>query len=171
MAADEVGFSALESAGNTEETDNVTVVAVEVLAGIGAVDADLVDLVAVFADVLDVAKYVASAVLADKVSKVGTESHVSCGRLVKTPLLNGETLEEDETLAVDEFVAKRVEELASRCWEWELFLFILSISNLSTWNILCSYLGNTSQWGGRSNEVVGSLANLLNLVLTEGVCP
>lgn len=137
MAADEVGFSTLESAGNTEETDNVTVIAVEVLAGVGAVDADLVDLVAVFADVLDVAKYVASAVLADKVSKVGTKSHVSCGRLVKTPLLNGETLEEDETLAVDEFVAKRVEELASSCWEWELFLFILSTSKSFEMEYFC----------------------------------
>lgn len=49
------------------------------------VDADLVDLCGVFAEILDVAEHMAAAVLADEVAKVCTQAHVCDGRLVVTP--------------------------------------------------------------------------------------
>jgi len=63
MHGRDVGFAALEGAGDAQEPDDVAVVGVEELTRGGAVDADAVDLVGVVADVFDVAEDVAVGVL------------------------------------------------------------------------------------------------------------
>lgn len=55
------------------------------------------------------AEDVAAAVLADEVAEICTETHVCHGGLVVTPFLDGETLEKDEALAVDEVCAQVVQ--------------------------------------------------------------
>ena len=70
VGRDDVGFAAFEGTSDTEETNDVAVIGVEELAGVGAVDSDLVDLGRVFTQVFDVAEDVAKAVLADKVSNI-----------------------------------------------------------------------------------------------------
>ena len=73
---------------------------------IGAIDAHFVNLGRVLAEVLDVAEDMATAVLTDEVPKICAETHVCHSRLVVAPFLNGEALEEDEALAVDEVCAQ-----------------------------------------------------------------
>lgn len=46
------------------------------------------------------AQHMSLSILTDKVAKICPEAHVGHGRLVVTPLLHRETLEEDETFAV-----------------------------------------------------------------------
>lgn len=76
---------------------------------IGAVDAHFVNLGRVLAEILDVAENVAAAVLADEVAEICAETHVCHGGLVVAPFLDGEALEEDEALAVDEVCAQVVQ--------------------------------------------------------------
>lgn len=112
VGRDDVGLAALEGAVDAEQADDVAVVGVEELAGAGAVDADFVDLGWVGAGIFDVAEDVAQAVLRDEVAEVGAETHVGDGGLVVAPFLDGEALEEEETLAVEDVVAEGVEEVA-----------------------------------------------------------
>lgn len=51
----------------------------------------------------------AAAVLADEVAEICTETHICHGGLVVAPFLDGEALEEDEALAVDEVCAQLVQ--------------------------------------------------------------
>lgn len=51
----------------------------------------------------------APAVLANKVPEVRAQTHVRDSRLVVSPFLNGEALEEDESLAVEEVGTEFVE--------------------------------------------------------------
>lgn len=112
MSADEVTLASLLCTVHAQQPDNVTVVRVEELARRRAVDAHLVDLRRVVADVLDVPQDVAAAVLGKEVADMGSEAHVcNCG-LVGAPLRGGEALEEDEALAVEEVFAKVGEGLA-----------------------------------------------------------
>jgi hypothetical protein len=76
---------------------------------IGAVDAHFVNLGRVLAEILDVAEDMATAVLTDEVAEICAETHVCHGGLVVTPFLDGEALEEDEALAVDEVCAQLVQ--------------------------------------------------------------
>ena len=76
---------------------------------VGAVDAHFVDLGGVLAEILDVAKDVAAAVLANEVAEICAETHVCHGGLVVAPFLDREALEEDEALAVDEVCAQVVQ--------------------------------------------------------------
>lgn len=55
------------------------------------------------------AEDVAAAVLANEVAQVCAETHVCDGGLVVAPFLDGEALEEDEALAVDEICAQLVQ--------------------------------------------------------------
>lgn len=55
------------------------------------------------------AEDVAAAVLADEVAEVCAETHVCYGGLVVAPFLDGEALEEDEALAIDEVCAQVVQ--------------------------------------------------------------
>lgn len=110
--ADNVALAALLCAVAAQQADNVARVGVEELPGRGAVDAHAVDLGGVVADVLDVAQHVAAAVLRDEVAEVGAQAHVGDGVLVGTPFLCWEALEEDEAFAVEEIVAKGVEDFA-----------------------------------------------------------
>ena len=110
MGGDEVGFATLEGPRDAEETDDVGVVGVEVLARVGAVDADFVRLRGIFADVLDVPKNVATAVLADEVAKVGSQAHIRGGGFADGPFRGGEVFDQNETLAIEEFVAQGPEE-------------------------------------------------------------
>lgn len=125
----------------------------EKLAGVGAVDADLVNLAAVLTDVLDVTQDVTTAILTDKIAKVCAQAHVSDGGLVQAPFLDREALEEDEAFAVEQLVTQRVQQAAGGRGQGELLL------------------GDASQRGGRGDEVVGSLADFGNLVVAERVCP
>ena len=84
----------------------------EELPGRGAIDAHLVDLRRVVADVLDVAQDMAEAILRDKVAQVGAEAHVADGGLVRAPGAGREALEEDEALSVKEVFAQGGEALA-----------------------------------------------------------
>lgn len=71
-----------------------------------AVDAHFINLGRVLAEILDVAQDVAAAVLADEVAQVGAQSHVCDARLVIAPFLDGETLEENEALSIDDVLAE-----------------------------------------------------------------
>lgn len=78
----------------------------EELACVGAVDADLVDLGAVVAEVLDMAEDVAVRVLRHEVAQVGSEAHVGDGGFVEAPGGGGKAFEEDEAFAVEEVGAE-----------------------------------------------------------------
>lgn len=55
------------------------------------------------------AEHMAPTVLANKVPEVRAKTHVRDSRLVVSPLLNREALEEDESLAVEEVGAEFVQ--------------------------------------------------------------
>lgn len=103
--AGHVGFTALLGAGDAQQPDDVGVVGVEELARVGAVDAHLVDLLAVLAQILDVAQDVAPPVLAHGVADVRAQSHVGDRAFVVPPLGHGEALVQDEAFAVEQFIA------------------------------------------------------------------
>ncbi|CAG9941768.1 unnamed protein product [Clonostachys rosea f. rosea IK726] len=147
--ADNVALAALGGAVDAQEPHDVAVVGVEELAGGGAVDAHLVDLGGVVADVLDVAQDVTEAVLREEVADVGAQPHVGDGVLARGPLLGREALEEDEALAVDEVLAEGAEDLA-QLGEGEVFL---------------------RRWGAARDEGIGSVAQLLDFLVGEGVRP
>lgn len=105
----DVGLAAFLGACEAEEPHDVRVVGVEELPRVGAVDAHLVDLRAVLAQVLDVAQDVPASVLAHRVSDVRAQAEVCDGALVRAPLLDGEALVQDEALAVEELVAHRLQ--------------------------------------------------------------
>lgn len=121
VGGDNVRLSTLKCTGNAEKTNNVRIVRVEELSGVGPVDTDTVNGLWIITKVLDVAKYVTSAILTDEVSKVCSQAHVSYGRLVVTPLLNWETFEKDESLTIEDLVFDRCQKLG-KIWEWEVAL-------------------------------------------------
>lgn len=52
----------------------------------------------------------ATAVLANEVSKIGSETHVGNGSLAGSPFLDWESLEEDESLAINDILSQDFEE-------------------------------------------------------------
>jgi hypothetical protein len=72
---------------------------------ISPIDAHFVNLGRVLAEILYVAEDVATAVLADEVAEICSETHVCHGGLMVAPFLDREALEEDEPLAVNEVCA------------------------------------------------------------------
>lgn len=54
---------------------------------------------------LDVAKDVAETILGDEVSEICSQSHVYDGALVVAPFQDRKAFEEDEALAIEQFVA------------------------------------------------------------------
>jgi hypothetical protein len=56
------------------------------------------------------AQNVAAAVLADEVAEVRAQTHVCNSTLVVTPFLDGEALEEDKALAVNQVFAQCLQE-------------------------------------------------------------
>lgn len=103
--AGDVGLAAVLGARETQQADDVAVVGVEELPRVRPVDAHLVDLLAVLAEVLHVAQDVALAVLRHRVSDVCAQPEVRHAGLVDAPVLDREALVQDEPLAVEEFVA------------------------------------------------------------------
>lgn len=63
---------------------------------------DLVDLLWVISHVLDMPQDMATAVLADEVSEVSSQAHISDGGLVIAPFLDWKALEENEALAIED---------------------------------------------------------------------
>jgi len=63
------------------------------LPSVGAVDANSVCLCWVFAEILDVAEDVATAVLAGEVSEVGSETHVCGCAFLEIPFINRDASE------------------------------------------------------------------------------
>lgn len=63
------------------------------LPSIGPVDADLVDLARIVAEIFYMAKYMPSPVLANEVADIRPETHVSDSGLVISPFLNWEAFE------------------------------------------------------------------------------
>lgn len=55
-------------------------------------------------------QHMASAVLGDEIAKIGSNTHVCHGRLLISPALDGESLEEDEPFAMEDILAHRFEE-------------------------------------------------------------
>ncbi|CAH0055720.1 unnamed protein product [Clonostachys solani] len=156
--ADDVALAPLGGAVDAEEANHIAVVGVEELAGGGAVDAHLVDLGGVVADVLDVAQDVAEAVLREEVADVGAQAHVGHGVLARAPLLCREALEEDEALAVDEVLAEGVEDLAE----------------LGEREVVLRHGGQPHCETGRGaarDEGIGGVAQLLDFLVGEGVRP
>jgi hypothetical protein len=119
VGAADVRLAALLGLLEAEEADNVGVVGVEVLARSGGVDADLVDLGGVVAEVLDVAEDVALVVLRDGDTDRGTDGEVDGARLLDGPLLDGEALDQDEAGTVDRGLADLGEESADILGEGE----------------------------------------------------
>lgn len=52
----------------------------------------------------------ASAILGDEIAKIGPNTHVCHGRLLISPALDGKSLKEDETFAMEDALAHRFEE-------------------------------------------------------------
>lgn len=107
MDARDVALAAVLGTGDAQEAHDVRVIGVEELPRVGAVDADLVDLRAVLAQVLDVTEDVAPAVLRDRVPDVRAQADVGDGGLVVAPFVDRETLVQDEPLAVEDLIAHR----------------------------------------------------------------
>ena len=78
----------------------------EELSGVGPIDTDLVCASGILTEVLDMAEDMPTAVLADKVTQMSTQAHVGSSRLLQAPLLDGQVLEQPETLAVNQSLAK-----------------------------------------------------------------
>lgn len=106
MLRADIRLAALHRLGHAEQPDDVARVGVEELPRVGPINADAVCLRRVLAEVLDVAQDVSAAVLAHKVAQVRAQTHISGGRLLQAPLLDGQVLEEPEALAVDELFAE-----------------------------------------------------------------
>lgn len=118
MGADKVTLTPFCSAVNAQKPDNVPVIGVEELARCRAVDANLVGLRRIIADVLDVPQDVATAVLGEEVADVSSKTHVGYGRLVGSPCCSRKTLEKDEAFSVEEVFAE-VGEGFAKTWERE----------------------------------------------------
>lgn len=118
VAGDDVALASLEGAVQAAEADQAARrVDVEVLTGRGAVDADLVDVVAgevAAFDVLDVAEQVALAILRDGVAQVSADHEVCRGGDLDGPLRDGEALEDVEAGSVKDLVAERQERRLKR---------------------------------------------------------
>lgn len=67
----------------------------------------------------------ATAVLTDKVTQVRAQTHVCNCRLVVTPFLDGETLEENKALAIDE-VCTQFGEALGEVGKGEVALYTIS---------------------------------------------
>lgn len=152
MNRDNVALTTLLGAVYAQKTDDITIISVEELAGGSAIDADGVDLSRVITDILDVAEDVAAAVLRDKVSKIGAETHVGDGVLLWAPNIGREALEEDEALAVEEIFPEVSQDLAE----------------LGKDKVL---LGDAGEWCAAGDESVGGRGQLGNLLICEGVHP
>lgn len=77
------------------------------------VNADLVNLGGIVANVLDMAKDVTLAVLTQGVSENGADTEVDSGRLFNTPLNDRKPLDDGNTTTIDDLVAEVVQELVS----------------------------------------------------------
>lgn len=109
MDAGDVGLAALLGAGEAQQADDVGVVRVEELPRVRPVDPHLVDRCAVLAQVLHVAQDVPAPVLRHRVPDVRPQPEVRHPGLVDAPFGHGESLVQDEALAVEEFVAHRLQ--------------------------------------------------------------
>lgn len=76
----------------------------------GRVDPDLVDLGRIIAQILDVAQDVAFTVLAQRAPKESADSEVQSGGLFDRPFRNGEALDQDEALTVDDGLSDLAQE-------------------------------------------------------------
>lgn len=117
------------------------------------------------------AQDVTTAVLTDKVAKVRAQTHVCDSGLVVTPFLDGEALEENESLAINEILAQGLQ-VVCQVGKTEVALFGL----VSFWATLvfascATHLGNAGQRGLGREEVVRCRAELLDLLRREDVCP
>lgn len=119
-----IRLATLKCLGNAQQAHDIRVIGMEVLTRIGTVDPNLVNLRRVLAQVLHVAKHVATAVLRDEVAQVGAETHVGDGGLVVAPFLDGEAFEEDEAFAVEEVLAEGFE-VFGEVGEGKVFLCLL----------------------------------------------
>ena len=90
--ADNVTFATFRRTMHTQQADNIAIVGMEELTSRGAIDADLVNLGRVVADVLDVAEDVTTAVLREEVAEVSAETHIAHGSLMRAPSIGRETL-------------------------------------------------------------------------------
>ena len=68
------------------------------------------------------AKDMSTAILADKIAQIRPDAHISHGRFVVPPLLHGEALEEDESLAIDEIFSDFFQ-MVGQFGKGEVFLY------------------------------------------------
>lgn len=112
MAAHQVTLTTLQRLSDAQQANKIRVVGVEELSRICTVDAYLVNLRRILAEILDMTEDMAARVLTDKVAQVCSEAHVCNGRFLVPPFSNGQALEQDKTLAINKLLAQRLEELA-----------------------------------------------------------
>lgn len=78
----------------------------DIIPSISSIDSDFIDLAGVFAKILDVSQDMPPTILANKVSQVSSQTHVCHSRLVVSPFLDRESLEEDESLSIEKVFAQ-----------------------------------------------------------------
>jgi hypothetical protein len=88
----------------------------------GAIDPDFINLRGIIPHVFHMPEDMSPPVLAHKVAQVRPEAHVRDGGLVVPPARDGEVLEEEEALAVEELGADGVQE-GGEVGEGEVRLF------------------------------------------------
>jgi hypothetical protein len=88
---------------------------------------------------------------------------------VRSPYSSGETLEENETLSIEEVFPQGLENLAE-LGEGKVGLMMLVAFEENTTAEL-SYLGDTGEGSAAGNEPIGGIAKLLDFLVGEGVRP
>ena len=117
--AGDVGLAAFLGAGQAQQANDVGIIGVEELPRVRPVDPHLVDLRAVLPQVLHVAQDVALAVLRHRVPDVRAQSEVRHPGLVDAPFVHGKALVQDESFAVEQLVAHRLQ-ARREVGQWEV---------------------------------------------------
>lgn len=112
VTAHQITLAALQRFCNTQQPHEIRVIGMKELSRISPVDAHLVNLCRIFAQVLDVSEHMAARVLRHEVAQISSETHVCYGTFAVAPFCDRHPFKEDEALAVDEFFAEGLEELA-----------------------------------------------------------
>jgi hypothetical protein len=68
------------------------------------INANFVNLRWIVADIFNMAEDMATPVLTNKISKIGSQTHIRHGRLLSAPLVNWKALEENESLAIKDLI-------------------------------------------------------------------
>lgn len=115
------------------------------------------------------AEDMAARVLANKVAQISSQAHVRDGTFVVAPFLDRDAFEQDEALAMQE-IPLEFGQIGAQFWKDKVGLCPVSVAGCIG-SSSATYLGDTGQRGLGRHEIVGSSADLVNILRSESVSP